>query len=88
MLYLIFTEANRNCKDMYNIYTSRKKKAIKAVHKKNDCEFVKKSVNIFELPVKTIKASFAIISNITPNNCNKILFIKIKTKKHSALYIL
>lgn len=35
VLYLIFTEANKDCKDMYNVLISRKKEAIKAAHKRN-----------------------------------------------------
>lgn len=35
VLYLIFTDANKGCKDMYNVLISRKKEAIKAAHKRN-----------------------------------------------------
>lgn len=35
VLYLIFTEVNKDCKDMYNVLISRKKEAIKAAHKRN-----------------------------------------------------
>lgn len=35
VLYLIFTEANKDCKDTYNVLISRKKEAIKAAHKRN-----------------------------------------------------
>lgn len=39
MLYLIFTEANKDCKDMYDIIISRKEETIKAVYKRNGDEF-------------------------------------------------
>lgn len=47
MLYIKVTEANKDCKDMYTILLSRKKEAIKAVHKRNGEEFVNRSVLTF-----------------------------------------
>lgn len=44
MWFLILTESNKDCKDMYNILISRKKNAIKAVYKRNGEEFVNRSV--------------------------------------------